>query len=331
MPRSEFPKAQCRSRLRGVITGLLFIYLSALICFLVTNITNARLLRLIDVCYTKYRGHTDFATSHARVIDLYFLSPGKSFLFLLSTGVLCWHLIAPAQQMIKRLTLSALRQTFVATILCVLLMMTVLPVGMGRWYALVSVNPFDQEAGQTYRRLLLPGLAYLYHLSGFLYIILWWAIALLAILAFKLLLERTNRAISLIEETSLLTAGAFAASFQAPGYPDLLVLLLAFAALYDYEETECFGHPQLAALCLALVAHETCSSIVFVPLILFVFGRKSWLPSAAMYAMYLVTLFADFLPNPTRICHSGRSRRRFSHDTLASIGIDRLGWRGVCL
>ena len=42
------------------------------------------------------------------------------------------------------------------------------------------------------------------------------------------------------------------------------------------------------------MAHEACAVIVFVPMILFLFGRKAWLPNATVGLMYGVALLANF-------------------------------------
>jgi hypothetical protein len=174
---------------------------------------------------------------------------------------------------------------------------TVFPFSFGRSYARISTDPFNQNVDQLYRRLLIPGLANLYHLDGFLYTLLFWAIVLFTALATRVYFLRKDITLSILQEVSFLTVGVFVASFQLPGYPEIAVLLLALIALIEIENDGLFTAKQLAAFSLALMAHEACAVIMFVPMILFLFGRKSWIPSGIVTLIYGVAVLTNFSYN----------------------------------
>jgi hypothetical protein len=119
-----------------------------------------------------------------------------------------------------------------------------------------------------------------------------------AVIATKQYLLSKGHKLSLLEEISLLTVGIFITSFQVPGNPEIAVFLLALIALMDFEYAGTFTQVQLAALCLALMAHESCAFIMFAPMILFLFPKKSWIPCLAAGLLYGVTLLSNFSFDP---------------------------------
>ena len=124
----------------------------------------------------------------------------------------------------------------------------------------MSTDPFNQDVGQLYRRMLEPSLAYLYHMDGFLFVLLVWSFVFVAALLLKAYLKSHNVFPSLIEEVSFLTVGIFASSYQFPGYSEILVLSFALVALFEFEEHREFTDICLMCFALALMAHESVAS-----------------------------------------------------------------------
>jgi hypothetical protein len=273
---------------------LLRIDLPAALCFLVINIMNSTILEFLWKHHLIYGADADLLENFDKTIR-FFLNPAKSLIFFLCTAVLILPLgVFMARQISRHLNWQQVRKTLLSLFFTFILIATIVPTGYGRSYARISTDPFNQDLSHLYRRLLIPGLANIYHLDGFLYIFLFWALVSLTALTARIYFIRKNINFTVLQEVSLLTCGIFASSFEFPGFPEVAVLLLAIIALIAYEEDGMFTATQLLAFSLALMAHEACAIIVFAPMILALFGRKSWLPSATVVAIYVITLIANF-------------------------------------
>jgi hypothetical protein len=277
-------------------TSFFRIYLPTAICFFVINLTNTKVLHLLMQGHPGliYGADADLAANIEKT-SRFFLVPIKSFLFFIASAVLLFPLVRAAFfNMKEQLDRRQILQTAASLLLCLLLLATIVPTAMGRAYARVSIDPFNQVTDQLYRRLLLPALANLYHLDGFFYLFLFWAIVFVTALLVRTYFRSKGVDLSILQEVSLFTVGIFATAFMVPGYPEILVLLLALIALSEFERDGAFTAKQLAAFALALMAHETCAVIVFAPIILFVFGYRAWISSAAIGLLYGVALLANF-------------------------------------
>ena len=275
-------------------SNLVRIYLPTALCFLVINITNATILLFLGHHGLVY-GKDSTPAANLEKTARYFIIPLKSLLFFVGTAVLA----APLVQEIFRSWTKIFTWRFVSTTMlsmfaCLILTATVFPLGFGRSYARISTDPFSQDSDQLYRRLLLPGLANLYHLDGFFFAFFFWITVFFTVLVMKQYFLIKNIDLSVLEQISLLTVGVFAASFQSPGYPEIAVLLLGIIALIEFERDGHFSVKQLAAFSLALMAHEACAVIVFAPMIVFLFGRKSWVPNGIVALIYCLAAFANF-------------------------------------
>jgi hypothetical protein len=282
------------SVLRAFRSPLFGIYLPTALCFFVINITNSKILELLLRHHLIYGSDADRAANFDKTIR-FFLVPAKSFIFFVCTAVL----LAPvglylAKQIKTRLKRQQVLKTLLSLCICFILTSTVFPTGFGRSYARISTDPFNQDIGQLYRRLLIPGLANLYHVDGFLYTFLFWTLVLLAALVARLYFLSKDIDLTVLQEVSLLTCGIFASSFEFPGVTEIAVLLLGIVALMAYETDGRFTSTQLLAFSLALMAHEACAIIVFAPMILVLFGRKSWLQCGTVVLIYLGMLLANF-------------------------------------
>jgi len=291
---------------RILLSPLFRVYLPIVVCFFVINITNPTLLAPLNKHGLLYANGADGTLKDSfDKTAAFFLVPIKSFLFFVCTAVLLFPVGRSVITGIgKTLTRKDLLQTLIAMFASLLLTAVFFPVGFGRYYARVSVNPFIQEPNQLYRRLLIPGLANLYHLNGFLYTGFFWAIVLVAVLLTKLYFRSKGTELSLLHEVSLLNVGVFISAYQGPGYPEIAAFLFGMVALIEFEREGRYSDLQTIAFALALMTHESCAFIVFAPMIVFLFGRKAWLPSILVLLLYATALWSNFsfhLMAPLRI------------------------------
>ncbi len=282
------------SILRAFRSPFVRIYLPIALCFLVLNILNSTILEFLRKHHLIYGADADLAGNFDKTVR-FFLVPAKSLIFFVCTTVLIGQLSFYAAKQIKvRLSRQQILKTVWSLCCCLILTSTIFPTGFGRLYARISTDPFNQEVGQLYRRLLIPGLAYLYHVNGFLYTFLFWGLVFLAALVARLYFISKSIDLTVLQEVSLLTCGIFASSFEFPGVTEVAVLLLGIIALMAYEAEGKFTHTQLLAFSLALMAHEACAVIVFAPMILTLFGRRSWGPCGIVIMTYVAMLLLNF-------------------------------------
>jgi hypothetical protein len=278
---------------------VMWVFLPAAACFFVINITNSTVLQLLENHHLLYGADASRLMNEEKTVR-FFLDPIKTLLFFLGTAMLAAR---PGYSLARRLWKTVhprqAGQTLMAMVTGFVLMATLFPINYGRSYARVSTDPFNQVVDQLYRRMLMPGLAYVYHINGFFYVFLCWTVVFFTILAAKSLMASRGHQVTLLEEISLLTVGIFASSFLVPGYPEIAVLLLGILALMDMDERGEFSPMQLAAFALALMAHESCAVIMFAPMILFFGGKRSWLPCSAMLGLYAVALLSNFSFDPS--------------------------------
>ncbi len=279
------------------------LYLPAAVCFLVLNLTN---LTILDWAARHHLIHGTGVRLAANY-DLkahFLLVPVKAALFLIGVTVLLWPVMRSGVAVIRAsLHRRDVARTLSALAVCLTLTASLTPVSNGITYAVRSTDPFNQPTDQLYRRLLLPGIANLLHLDGVFYIVLYWAIVIVAALVTIAYLKRQGVDLTMLQIVSFFTVGIFATAFQVPGYPEIAVYVLAMIALIVYEAQETYSPVQAAAFALALMAHEACAVIVFVPLALFVFSRRSWLSFLALCALYAVTLLSNFSFHPREVSH----------------------------
>lgn len=276
------------------------LYLPVFLCFLVICLSNTTLLAFLSRYGLLYNTmlnayvHIPLAERLART-SLYFINPLKSFIFFVCTAFLMVPLGKDFYtHFLRRISRADLRQTALAFVMCLSLTATLRAASFGRAYSRLSVDPFNQETTQLSRRFLLQGLAYLYHVDGFLYVVFCWVIVFAAALTVKLYLRTKGIESSFLVETSLLTVGIFISAFQFPGYPESVVFLLGMVALMEFERDSRLTSKQLVAFSLALMAHEACAVITFVPMFLFIFGRRSWIPASVLVVLYALAVEANY-------------------------------------
>jgi hypothetical protein len=286
--------ASCRSFLSLVAR----IYVPSAVCFLVACVTNSTLLSFLVRHGFVYGGDGTSAMSLEKTVR-FFLVPVKGFLFFAGTGLLFFPLANACRAIFGRIRRNPHSyKAPVSLCVCLCLISTLVPLSFGRSYARISTDPFSQEADQLYRRLLLPGLAYLWHVNGVLYVIFFWVFLLFAALTVRTYFLDHGIDLSVLQEVSFLTAGIFAASFDFPGNPEIVVFLFAMLALITFEADGYFSEKQLAAFSLALIAHESAAVIIFLPMICVLFRPRSWIPSAGMLMLYGGAVLANFSFHP---------------------------------
>jgi hypothetical protein len=270
------------------------VFLVAIVCFLVANTTNDSILRVLAGHHLMY-GADSSAAVNAEKTARFFIIPLKSLLFFVCGTALLFPLGRYLYRKIRgTLTGEQVRRTIISMIGLLVLISVFFLYGYGRSYARLSTDPFNQDPGQTYRRLLLPGMANVYHLDGFLFTFLIWFLIFVTALTIRLYLSRKDIDLSIFQEVSLLSVGVTASAYELPGQPEFFVFLLALIALLMFEDDGKFTWKQLAALSLALITHEAAAVIIFAPMIVFLFGRRSWLPCGLLLAVYAATIAANF-------------------------------------
>ncbi len=274
--------------------NIIRVYLPSCLCFLVLNVTNAVILKIL-VSHGFVHGSGIKLEANLDEKAHFFLVPLKAIVFLLSTAALIVPIvISSVPKMMRAFSRREVIRTLGSLFVCLALTATLIPTAFGMYYAKRSMDPFNQTTDQLYRRILVPGIAYLLHVNGFLYIYLFWGLVIAAALAVKWYLLTAGIRLMVIQEISFLTSGIFASAFQTPGYPEIAVFLLALVALVEFETDRRFTYRHIAAFALALMAHESCAMIIFLPLAFFVFGKRSWLPYLTLLGVYAIALWTNF-------------------------------------
>jgi hypothetical protein len=161
--------------------------------------------------------------------------------------------------------------------------------GHGLIYAKLSLDPFMQELSYWNRRVLLLALANLIQLTGVMYTLAVWIVAIAVIALVSVWLKTRGVVLSWLELAGLYTLGLFGATLGMPGYPEILVLGLALLAMLDFDRRGRSGPVQIACFGLALMSHESAAAVAFTALAWFYFDRRFLLAWALLLALYLFT------------------------------------------
>ncbi len=126
---------------------------------------------------------------------------------------------------------------------------------MGEVYANISLSPFDQDTGFFYRRILEPALAYFLQFKGqVLYSLLHFLITYSCIYMIILWLEKKLLVrFKIWQLVSIMTAGIMIQQFEAPGYPDQIILLLALLSFFIPLDK----YGRISMLALMFLTHES--------------------------------------------------------------------------
>lgn len=162
---------------------------------------------------------------------------------------------------------------------------------MGEVYANISLSPFDQDTGFFYRRIFEPALAYFIQFKGeALYSVLHFLITYSCIYTIILWLEsKLLTRLKTWQIVSIMTAGIMIQQFQAPGYPDQIVLLLALLSFFIPLNK----YGRISLLALMFLTHE--STALFLGLVFswFYFPKEE----RKFYILLPVTYYFLWLAN----------------------------------
>ena len=242
--------------------------------------------------------------------------PLKEFLFLIAFLVIISPLIRAIWRerhfwkkfKIKEITISALGVFLILSLL-------VFPgglnsskfglLGMGPAYGRMSLNPFAENTGWYYRRLLKPAIAHFINLDGsiryYLFSLLGTYILIFLILAFvesKISKEQTeyekkdknlSPRIRFLFYVSVATSSYLITDFLWPGYADqlsfILILLMGCIPMTSQE--------RLVIVALCMVNHEA-SAFSLVPIIFFCFPKQERIQAFLLMSLYFGIWFASY-------------------------------------
>lgn len=258
----------------------------AAVLFAIACFGNERYALIWQELPTAVQGH--FAASPATWIAF------KESVFLAALLALAAPLAGPLWRAWRaQVTDSDFRHALFVFAGLLLLVFTTRPSSLGIDYQAISTAPFAQDTWGLHRRLLEVALAYYLHLNGALYILLHAALVLGFLMLLRAGLRLQGLEPSFLEFLSLAGSAFVVHQFQYPGYPDVLVLILAWCFLL----TEAGAHGRLVLATLALLAHEALAVAVVGPLLLYLPPRERW-GLAALAWLYGVFWAANFGFNP---------------------------------
>lgn len=160
---------------------------------------------------------------------------------------------------------------------------------LGSDYKILSLAPFDQASNELHRRILEISLAYFAHLNGSLFILFHFCLVLFLLMLLRLAFKSRGITLSFLELVSIGTSAFVFHNFQYPGYPDVLIVVLAL--LLIVVDLPSYGRAALAAL--ALLTHEALAIGVLVPLFL-MFPWRDRMLLLALTGLYCLFWAADF-------------------------------------
>ncbi len=270
------------------------------VCFFAANVTNRFiiehsgrifplinnwLIRSVDPMY-------DFAGKDIPRFSAGSLREGAFFWALILLG---WRLRTYIRNLIGDMGNKSLwSKTLISIAISNLLFFSIAPSAHGLIYAKISISPFMQEPNIWYRRILPMEVAETLHLSGILYIALFWMIVAFVFYIADLYLIRKGVDLSIAERTAIYTTGMFATAIGWPAEPEILVLGLTLLAMLDFEQTGQSGPIQLACSGLALLTHESAALLAFGVLGLFMFGRRFIVGYLLLLGLYVFSWLLEF-------------------------------------
>jgi hypothetical protein len=233
-------------------------------------------------------------------ITTFIIVPSKTIAFIAAVVTLGYPIFAGVRdaRWIRESAGLKNRAAFALKIM-VLLALLVIPLGLqslGGHYGRMSLSPFELNFGMFYRRMMMPGMAHLVGMTGYLF---YWVFSLCCtyalIFSVLLWLESRNVHLSLFMGVSLMTGSFVIYNFQMPGYPDQLVfiMVLVVAAIPAGK------HARLGTVALALATHEA-SILVLLPVVALLFPeseRKSAFLVIGMYVFIALAGIGFDLPN----------------------------------
>lgn len=213
-------------------------------------------------------------------------------------------------------------------------------VGMGPDYARMSEDPFAENTGWYYRRLLKPAIAHFLHLDEpmryYIFSLFGTYLLIFMMLAFmEAKLKQSHKTENTINKRlkfnlrylyylSIATSSYLITDFLWPGYADHLSFILIFLmACLPMNSQE-----RLAIVALCLVTHEG-STFSLIPIILFCFPKQDIKKTFVLFSLYFGLWFASYglsiagalAPNVVRQDDSTSLQLLVEHFDYATIGV----------
>jgi hypothetical protein len=276
------------------------VYLLLLVCFVATNLTNQTIVAsfapFFDQIARSTRGSAEVLQNfNIDLIPKLVLAPVKDAAFFFSLILLAslvqdsFYALWPALR--ERRLWS---RTLIAMLISSIFILSILPQVQGWVYSKIAIEPFMQETDFFYRRIMMPELANLFHLTGALYIVFFWLAAAFTFALVDVYLKSKQVVLSRLELGSLFTIGTFAGVLGNPGYPEILVLGFTLMAILDFDRTGKADYRTLIWFGLSLLTHESAAVAAFGPLAVFMFGVRFAIAAAALLGLYVFTWLLNF-------------------------------------
>lgn len=300
---------------KDIISPYIF-WMAVVILYLVTNAPKNRILIAVNQVLTYFPSWTisqELTTRYevnslGELIVEHGIIPIKGLFYFIACLVASYPILRAIRREKTFFYASGTKRRFFASLgIFILLSLLILPYryplgtgSMGEEYAFNSEEPFAQNGGWYYRRLLMPAIAHfiqmdrpiLYYLFSIFctYILIFMSLSFIEskIFTSEVVNESGSKSLSidnygkrLLYYLSILTSSYLIHNFQFPGYTEqLFFILLLLAACLPMTRQE-----RLATLALSLATHES-SIFVFIPIVLFCFPRRE-----IVKPLYLVTLY----------------------------------------
>lgn len=196
----------------------------------------------------------------------------RGFIFFIAIAILFYFAFKNFRSLKDYFSWNILFRSAIIFLILSALVSTLHAVFMGEVYANISISPFGQDTGFFYRRILEPALAYFLQFKGqFLYTIFHFLITFSCIYMIILWLETKLAAkFKIWHLISIMTAGIVVFQFQAPGYPDQIILLLCLLSLFI--PTDKYG--RLSLIALMFLSHESAALFLGVIFAWFYFPKE---------------------------------------------------------
>ena len=211
----------------------------------------------------------------------------RSFVFFIAIIILFYFTFKNIGNLKSFLSWDIFFRSALVFLFLAILVSTLHATYMGEVYAKISLSPFDQDVGFFYRRILEPALAYFLQFKGeVLYSLLHFLITYACIYLIILWLEKKLLVrFKIWQLVSIMTAVMIIHQFEAPGYPDQIILLLALLSFFIPLNK----YGRVSMLALMFLTHE--SAALFLG---FIF---SWFyfPKGRAQALYFIAGFLLFI------------------------------------
>lgn len=229
----------------------------------------------------------------------------KSIAFIFCISILCFPLLQDLYGNLGAIRRASLWRTVLVSIgaaaIIYLLTFSLGNDGMGLNYARISVRPFNQDSSEYSTRLLMPVIAYIFHLRGFWPYYIFFMFLTIGFIALLHTWNEESAHLNFWQFVSLCTSSFVIFQFEIPGYPDILVFIF-FILVMDSRLT---SQAKLSLLIFALLTHES-SALIALVLAWRYLQRKDFITYIGIVIVYGFLWFAasGFGVNPILASHA---------------------------